>query len=197
MPRLVDHDVRRRELALAVWGIIAERGIEGVTLRAVAREAGVSVGRVQHYYATREELVRDSCRVMLDLAGESFDAQTGAPGPAESLRALVLHAIPTTEGFTQGTAVWTTYLAKSVDDEGIAALLRGSHTDVLDLAARWVEDAREAGELQASPPGLPARDLALELLALADGYAARVLAGSLTADDALAALGRRLAIELP
>ena len=45
--------------------------------------------------------------------------------------------------------------------------------------------------------GDAARDLALELLALSEGYAARVLTGSLTAEEAVAALERRLAIESP
>lgn len=194
MPRLVDHDERRREFALAVWGIVAERGIEGVTLREVARAANVSVGRVQHYYATREELVRDSCRVMLEIAEEQLEGGVTGLGPGARLRALVLHAVPATTGLVRGTAVWTAYLAKSVDDPGIADLVRESHRGAVDLAADSIQEARAQGAMREADA---ARDLALELLALSEGYAARVLTGSLTAEEAVAALERRLAIESP
>ncbi|NLZ97477.1 MAG: TetR family transcriptional regulator, partial [Micrococcus sp.] len=50
MPKIVDHEQRRRELAQAIWSIIALRGLSAVTLRSVAAEAGVSMGTVQHYF---------------------------------------------------------------------------------------------------------------------------------------------------
>ena len=105
VPKLVDHDVRRREIAQAVWAVIAERGIEGVTLRSVAAEAGVSVGRIQHYYASREELVRDSCRELLKAATQRFEA-VGDATPVERLRQLILKRIPTTPEFAIGTSIW-------------------------------------------------------------------------------------------
>src|SRR5690606_12086610 len=154
---------RRQELAVAVWGLIGKRGIEGVTLRAVAQAAGVSVGRVQHYYASREELVRDSCRVMIDLAADGFEAERESLSTVDALRALVLHPVPQTSAFAHGAAVWTAYLAKSVDDDGIAALVRESHEGGAALAASLIEQARADGALR---PGDDAHALALELLAL-------------------------------
>lgn len=177
---------------MAVWGIIAAQGIEGVTLRAVAREAGVSVGRVQHYYPSREELVRDSCRVMVTLAEESFGQDAGGLPPVQALQELVLHAVPTTAGFTRGTAIWTSYLAKTVDDDGLAELVRDAQRGTVEQVVRWIEEARADGSMST---GADPRHLALELLALSEGYAARVLTGSLTAQEARAALERRLAAE--
>ena len=48
MPKVVDHEQRRSEITMALWLVIYEEGIDGVSFRAVARAAGVSVGRVQH-----------------------------------------------------------------------------------------------------------------------------------------------------
>jgi hypothetical protein len=39
MPRQVDHDLRRRQIAEAVWRLAARGGLENVTLRQVAAEA--------------------------------------------------------------------------------------------------------------------------------------------------------------
>ena len=40
MPKIVDHDVQRVTFAEAAMRLIARHGIEGVTMRAVAAEAG-------------------------------------------------------------------------------------------------------------------------------------------------------------
>ena len=168
VPKLVDHDVRRREIAQAVWAVIAERGIEGVTLRSVAAEAGVSVGRIQHYYASREELVRDSCRELLKAATQRFEA-AGDATPVERLRRLILGRIPTTPEFAIGTSIWLAYEAKSVDDPVIAELVQRGHAG----------GVREAAALLGECGVADAPAVALRLMATAEGLAIRVLVGGL------------------
>lgn len=164
VPKLVDHDVRRREIAQAVWAVIAERGIEGVTLRSVAAEAGVSVGRIQHYYASREELVRDSCRELLKAATQRFEA-AGDATPVERLRRLILGRIPTTPEFAIGTSIWLAYEAKSVDDPVIAELVQRGHAG----------GVRETAALLGECGVADAPAVALRLMATAEGLAIRVL----------------------
>ncbi|MFY7068235.1 TetR/AcrR family transcriptional regulator [Nocardiopsis changdeensis] len=57
MPKIVDHEQRRRELADALWRIVASQGPAGVSIRSVAAEAGWSPGALRHYFPTREELL--------------------------------------------------------------------------------------------------------------------------------------------
>ncbi|MDT0331549.1 TetR/AcrR family transcriptional regulator [Nocardiopsis lambiniae] len=57
MPKIVDHEQRRRELADALWRIVAAEGPAGVSIRSVAAEAGWSPGALRHYFPTREELL--------------------------------------------------------------------------------------------------------------------------------------------
>jgi TetR/AcrR family transcriptional regulator, transcriptional repressor of bet genes len=52
VPRSADHDARRSDLAAAAWRLVADGRVEAVSLRSVAAEAGVSMGRVQYYFAT-------------------------------------------------------------------------------------------------------------------------------------------------
>ena len=168
VPKLVDHDVRRREIAQAVWAVIAERGIEGVTLRGVAAEAGVSVGRIQHYHASREELVRDSCRELLKAATQRFEAVDDTT-PVEKLRRLVLGRIPTTPEFAIGTSIWLAYEAKSVDDPVIAELVQRGHAGGVRETAALLDECGVAD----------APAVALRLMATAEGLAIRVLVGGL------------------
>ena len=168
VPKLVDHDVRRREIAQAVWAVIAERGIEGVTLRCVAAEAGVSVGRIQHYHASREELIRDSCRELLKAATQRFEA-AGDATPVERLRRLILGRIPTTPEFAIGTSIWLAYEAKSVDDPVIAELVQRGHAG----------GVRETAALLGECGVADAPAVTLRLMATAEGLAIRVLVGGL------------------
>lgn len=186
VPKLVDHDVRRREIAQAVWAVIAERGIEGVTLRSVAAEAGVSVGRIQHYYASREELVRDSCRELLKAATQRFEA-AGDATLVERLRRLVLGRIPTTPEFAVGTSIWLAYEAKSVDDPVIAELVQQGHAEGVREAVALLD---ECGVAEAS-------DVALHLMATAEGLAVRVLVGGLGPRTATELLEGLIAEALP
>ena len=57
MPKIVDHEERRRELAEALWRVIAASGPQAVSIRSVATEAGLSAGALRHYFQTREELL--------------------------------------------------------------------------------------------------------------------------------------------
>lgn len=57
MPKIVDHEERRRELAEALWRVITASGPQAVSIRTVAAEAGLSAGALRHYFQTREELL--------------------------------------------------------------------------------------------------------------------------------------------
>ncbi len=57
MPAIVDHDERRRHIAQATQRMIACLGMEKVTLRDVAREAGFSAAIVGHYFRDKLHLL--------------------------------------------------------------------------------------------------------------------------------------------
>lgn len=57
MPKKVDHQERRTLIADALMRVAADQGLEAVSLRHVAAEAGVSAGMVQHYFRTKDEMM--------------------------------------------------------------------------------------------------------------------------------------------
>ena len=60
MPKIVDHDQRRRELAQAAWNVIADSGIDGATTREIAREAGYSTGVLAHYFERKDDILLEA-----------------------------------------------------------------------------------------------------------------------------------------
>lgn len=81
MPRRIDRQERKAQLAEAVWRIAEERGIGAVSVRSVAEQAGVVVGSLRHVFPTRAELLAFSAELMVQRATERIRAlpQSGDP----------------------------------------------------------------------------------------------------------------------
>src|SRR5688572_9761853 len=57
MPRTADHDARRRQVADAVERLVADEGLDAVTVARTAAAAGISVGLVQHYFPAKDDML--------------------------------------------------------------------------------------------------------------------------------------------
>ncbi|SDT71686.1 TetR/AcrR family transcriptional regulator [Jiangella sp. DSM 45060] len=56
MPKVVDHEQRRREIAEAALRVVVRDGAAGASVRTVAAEAGWSTGALRYYFSTQREL---------------------------------------------------------------------------------------------------------------------------------------------
>lgn len=96
MPSTVDADTRRREIVDAAINVLAERGVQGFTLRVVASALGGSVTLVTHYYSSREELLSEMARYLGQAwEVEALEKERGIADPMERLRILVHFLLPT------------------------------------------------------------------------------------------------------
>ncbi|MDA0338566.1 MAG: TetR family transcriptional regulator [Proteobacteria bacterium] len=57
MPIVVDHDERRDFIAKVVKQVVAEHGMDAVTIRNVAREAGFKSALISHYFKDKQEML--------------------------------------------------------------------------------------------------------------------------------------------
>lgn len=57
MPKLVDHDERRLEIANVALQLIYERGLSNTSLREIARHAGCQHTGLIHYFANKQSLL--------------------------------------------------------------------------------------------------------------------------------------------
>jgi AcrR family transcriptional regulator len=97
MPRSVDRDERRREVARAAIQLLARRGPRGLTLRALAAELGGSITLVTHFFPNRRALLDAVTEQAIeDWAPELATFDTGELTPAERLRGFLTWLLPTT-----------------------------------------------------------------------------------------------------
>lgn len=64
MPKIVDHDARREEVLGALWRVVQRDGLQGATMRAIAREAGVSSGVLAHYFEDKDDILRSGLELV-------------------------------------------------------------------------------------------------------------------------------------
>lgn len=187
MPKVVDHAQRRTEIAFALWQVIYEQGIEAVSFRSVAQAAGVSIGRVQHYFADKDELVLHGCRQMVAAAVQDH-GQHSDTVDLSAARARLLDLLSATlsdrEEFRIGASVWAAYQAKAVSDPDIAAVVTDALVGRTDALAELLATARAATPGCGPSPTAIDRTDALRLASLSEGCAQRVLVGALSAHEA-------------
>ncbi|ADP78512.1 TetR/AcrR family transcriptional regulator [Pseudofrankia inefficax] len=206
MPKRVDHDARRRQIADALLRVAASRGLHAVGFREVAAEAGVSVRLVQYYFETKEQLFLFGLRRVGEQFGERVAAQLAPPlsqgasageragRPAESARArierVLLATMPLDEDSRPLYVTYTQYFALALTEPGLAAQ---PYTGDPDILATWLTDqlrgCQGAGLL---PPTAVLTDEATVLLALTTGLGTALLAGTRSPAEARQALAHHL-----
>ncbi|MBB3081866.1 TetR/AcrR family transcriptional regulator [Geodermatophilus sabuli] len=192
MPRRADHEQRRAELTAALLRIASTRGLQAVTMREVAHEAGASLRVVQYYFADKATLLTAG---LAELAGRLDRRVRGraAAGTGLTVREafeVVLGSIlPTDDDSRADALAWAAYYAVALTDPALGAGGR-NHPDALEayLTAR-LERAQGEGD---APRELDARTEVVLLLALANGLTASVLGRQRGAGDALHVLRHQL-----
>ncbi|MEV6810610.1 TetR family transcriptional regulator C-terminal domain-containing protein [Micromonospora sp. NPDC051296] len=143
MARRRDLADQQRRLSAATWSVLAERGLPGLTLRAVAEAAGCTTGMVLHTFADKQALLVHARELLHRRTGQRADAaQAGAETPIAALRAVLLQAASPTEEKREEARVWVGFLAAALADPVLADLHRGYNRRFVDRIRGLVAAAR-------------------------------------------------------
>jgi AcrR family transcriptional regulator len=185
VPKRVDRDERRRALAEAVFSVIATRGFEAVSLRDVAEEAGVSMGAVQHYFVSKNEMLLFALGHMRGRVLERLRAAVGEPeraGRRELARQAARVMLPVDEPGWQEACVNIAFFSAATVTPEYADQLRDGYARILEVSRANLRAAAEAGELR---DGVDPDKAAAALYFLVQGLVGPVLIGLFTAEEAL------------
>jgi len=131
-----EHEQRRRELAHAVYRTVDRVGIEGASLREVAREAGVTTGTLTHYFADRAELLEYALGLVITETTERVLA-TAASGP---LLDALCEWLPLDDHRRHEGAAWLVSISAARRDPALAASLSRRYGATRDLLADLLAD---------------------------------------------------------
>ncbi len=148
MPKIVDHDAQRVKFAEAAMRLIAREGIEGVTMRAVAREAGLSYGSLFHYFDSKDELLMHAIRHLTSMQTGRVNEYESKYSGLKALEHLLFDDAVINESSRESWLVWLTFQYKVALDAAFAEM----HADLirgwLKRIAGLLEEARQAGEIR-------------------------------------------------
>ena len=140
MPKVVDHEKQREVFAEAAMRLIAREGFDGMTMRAVAKEAGLSYGSLFHYFQSKEELLECAARCLArNQIAESRDEGRRRSGMAQLERLLCLDAVVDDASSRDAWVVWTAFALEAA----IKPSLRSLHAEMIE---RWLETLRHSLE---------------------------------------------------
>ena len=74
MPKIIDHDQRRRDIVEVAKSIILKGGFEAATMRSIAAEAGFANGALKHYFPGKESIVAATFETILQQMSEGVEA---------------------------------------------------------------------------------------------------------------------------
>ncbi|MET9064564.1 TetR/AcrR family transcriptional regulator [Streptosporangium sandarakinum] len=192
MPKQVDHRGRREAIARALWRVVEQRGVAHLTMRVVAQEAGMSLGQLQHYFASRAAMLSFA----MDFASEqtSLRVEQGLkklgdrPHPRDVLRLTLAEMLPLHADARATSRMSAAYVLEALHDEAVHEQARRGLVQGRALIEQLVRRAIADGHID------PDRDPATEtdLLLALTGFTPLIELGVIRPRDALTAIDLHL-----
>ncbi|WP_431045863.1 TetR/AcrR family transcriptional regulator [Streptomyces sp. P1-3] len=173
MPKVVDHQARRVQIADAVQALITEQGLDRVTMARTAATAGVSVGHVQHYFPTKDEMLLFThervVQKTLDRVSALRDRAARQQLPIRDVVAEGLAEwLPADPRRRSAHRVALAFVGRTVDNPRLARAHAETGRLIRSMLATAIQNGKECGEVpHDTDPALTA----LELHSLAEGLA--------------------------
>jgi len=166
MPKIVDHDCRRAEIAALTLEVIRTVGIENATIRGIGKRGGLSMGVLTHYFKSKDELLAFAFRWLSDRCFFELDGLLAAIPPGLERLEVALEAVFPKPGEPVSIALWMSLWERATRNPAFAREHRAYY-------ARWRRYVRtflrEAVAQQQIPATLRITDATDLLVAAVDG----------------------------
>jgi TetR/AcrR family transcriptional repressor of bet genes len=144
MPKIVDHDRRREEIAQVACQVVAEMGFRQATIARIARAAGYTTGMVAHYYDSKQDIILAALRLILKRIEERLRRREGE-GDADLLSVLSEALALDKQRFIE-CAFWMAFWGQVSADKTLKRLNAWVHREYLRLfercfATHWPQSA--------------------------------------------------------
>lgn len=148
MPKTVDHEARRRELADAAIQVIAREGLAATTLAMIATASGWSIGSIRHYFQTKNELIESALWRVGERVDERIRRRTAGGMTLADLRTAVLELLPLDAAGREESRVWLAFAAQAAVEPDLAAAAEDAARRLQEPLADRFREAARTGELR-------------------------------------------------
>jgi len=171
MPKIVDHDERRRDIANAVLRIIAREGIGGANLRVVAKEAGWSTGIINHYFGDKQALLAGAIREAFEAVGDRMRMIQQKQSGVKRVIALLEAGMPLDDERASMCRIFYHFSSAGMSEPEFGAELANYYGWWRLEVAAAIKYAQADGAFKACVP----KELSETLIALAEGLGVQTL----------------------
>jgi AcrR family transcriptional regulator len=175
MPKIVNHEQRRAEIAEIAAEIIAAGGLEAATMREIARRSGFSKGIIEHYFDGKSELIDAALAWANQRYFERVERATAGLVGLDALRARLKATVPSTVSLRNEWKIRLIFWSIAAIDP---ALQRQQALRTRDAIAHFAADLRDAqsrGELDSASLAGSVESAARQVLFAATGLSCAIL----------------------
>lgn len=181
---------RRQDLIEATLDCVADRGLPGATVRAIAQRAGVTAGLIRHYFPGKEELLQAAYAEIVGRMTEQAKAALAmeGAGPRRRLAAFVAANLGPPVVDARVFSLWAGFIGRAHSDPALAVAHREGYLGFRDEVEALVAEVLQAEGRAATKAEL--RRHAIAINAIIDGlWIEGCLAGDMFATRELADIG--------
>ncbi|MBL8773560.1 MAG: TetR family transcriptional regulator C-terminal domain-containing protein [Phenylobacterium sp.] len=175
MARQADHEQRRRQFAAAALAVISRDGLEGLTMRNVAKEAGFTTGALTHYFQSKDEVLIAVSEHGAEIVRPMMDEAATGVSAREALRDLLHTILPASAAMKAQWRFWVAFWERGAHSPQVQRVMRERYFEYMNRVASVIRRAQEQGE---APRDLDVDQVAREIVATIDGLAVQVLLGA-------------------
>jgi AcrR family transcriptional regulator len=172
LPKVVDHEARRRDFIEAAFKTILEEGLAKTTVRAVAKRAGYTTGALVHYFSDKDELIRYVLEENGKTVRERMMRAEHRYRGRRALREVLLEALPTDRRSGSSWKIWLALWYHSEESQAMREEQRRRYGEWMDRVAAILRESVDLGEL---PRDINVEMEARLLVALTDGLGVQYL----------------------
>lgn len=136
MPKVVDHEQRREEIAHVACQVIARHGFDQATVARIARAAGFTTGMVAHYFENKQQIVIAALRLVLRRMEQRL---TRSSRGETSLFKVLTEALAIDAQRYAECAFWTAFWGQVAVDPAFKRINAGVHREYRRLYERCFE----------------------------------------------------------
>ena len=172
MPKVVDRERRRGDLARAAARVVARIGLEGVTIQAVAAEAGCSAGSIAHYFRSKDDLLVHALRAVTEPLIQALREASSGLHSLDGLRGLARRSLPLDAASERD---WRVRLAFWTRASGPPEEVQVARQHLTEWRALWEAVNRSAQATGAARSDVDAREASSGLVSIIIGSAVHLL----------------------
>lgn len=156
-------DERRDALAATVSAVVAQQGLEAVTVRRIAQDSGIAIGTVQYYFPTKDAMIAAAFARVVERTRDRLRQIDTSAGPRVTMQIALGQLLPLDEQRRDEARVNLAFAARAT----VSAELQARQLDLL----QGIHSELETVLLEVTGDGSRSRSDARILLAGVDGLA--------------------------